>query len=67
MDVNIRPVWAEVNLDNIRNNINEIKKNINSEECNEILKKIKLLQEDMKNFSMIHRLNKFMVNQCGII
>ena len=28
MNVNIRPVWAEVNLDNIINNINEIKRNI---------------------------------------
>lgn len=38
MDVNIRPVWAEVNLDNIINNINEIKKNINSEEIIAVLK-----------------------------
>lgn len=38
MDVNIRPVWAEVNLDNIRNNINEIKKNINSEEIIAVVK-----------------------------
>lgn len=38
MDVNIRPVWAEVNLDNIINNINEIKKNINSEEIIAVVK-----------------------------
>ena len=38
MDVNIRPVWAEVNLDNIINNINEIKKNINAEEIIAVVK-----------------------------
>ena len=38
MDVNIRPVWAEVNLDNIINNINEIKKNINGEEIIAVVK-----------------------------
>lgn len=38
MDVNIRPVWAEVNLDNIINNIKEIKKNINGEEIIAVVK-----------------------------
>lgn len=38
MDVNIRPVWAEVNLDNIINNIREIKKNINGEEIIAVVK-----------------------------
>ena len=38
MDVNIRPVCAEVNLDNIINNINEIKKNINAEEIIAVVK-----------------------------
>ena len=35
---NIRPVWAEVNLDNIINNIKEIKKNINGEEIIAVVK-----------------------------
>ena len=38
MDVNIRPVWAEVNLDNIINNIREIKKNIDGEEIIAVVK-----------------------------
>ena len=38
MDVNIRPVWAEVNLDNIINNIKEIKKNMNGEEIIAVVK-----------------------------
>lgn len=38
MDVNIRPVWAEINLDNIINNINEIKRNINGEEIIAVVK-----------------------------
>ena len=38
MDVIIRPVWAEVNLDNIINNICEIKKNINGEEIIAVVK-----------------------------
>lgn len=38
MDVNIRPVWAEVNLDNIINNINEIKRNIKGEEIIAVVK-----------------------------
>lgn len=38
MNVNIRPVWAEVNLDNIINNINEIKRNIKGEEIIAVVK-----------------------------
>lgn len=38
MDVNIRPVWAEINLDNIINNIKEIKKNMNGEEIIAVVK-----------------------------
>ena len=38
MNVNIRPVWAEINLDNIINNINEIKRNINGEEIIAVVK-----------------------------
>ena len=38
MDVNIRPVWVEINLDNIINNIKEIKKNINGKEIIAVVK-----------------------------
>ena len=38
MEPIIRPVWAEINLDNIINNIREIKKNINGEEIIAVVK-----------------------------
>lgn len=38
MEANIRPVWAEINIDNIINNINEVKKNINAAEIIAVVK-----------------------------
>lgn len=38
METIIRPVWAEINLDNIINNIREIKRNINGEEIIAVVK-----------------------------
>ena len=38
MNINIRPVWAEIDLDNIRDNIREIRKSIKDKEIIAVVK-----------------------------
>ena len=38
MEINIRPVWAEVDLNSIENNMKEIKKNLNNKEIIAVIK-----------------------------
>ena len=38
MEKNIRPVWAEINIDNIKNNIKEIKKSVEDKEVIAVVK-----------------------------